>query len=92
MLFIARAMAAQDSGLEVKDRMWLKIIIPSAFLGTISFFYVQVNNENTKQVITFEFVTNRFGSSRLVIQSSSRICGSQRSKKVFGSHVETELH
>lgn len=33
MLFIARAMAATDSGLEVKDRMWLKITIPGAFLG-----------------------------------------------------------
>lgn len=34
MLFIARAMAVPESELEVKDRMWLKITIPNAFLGS----------------------------------------------------------
>lgn len=34
MVTIAKAMAAPDSGLEVKDRMWLKITIPNAFLGS----------------------------------------------------------
>ncbi|XP_037075386.1 segment polarity protein dishevelled homolog DVL-3-like [Pollicipes pollicipes] len=34
MLSVARAMAAPDSGLEVRDRMWLKITIPNAFIGS----------------------------------------------------------
>ncbi|RWS13042.1 Segment polarity protein dishevelled-like protein DVL-3, partial [Dinothrombium tinctorium] len=34
MLTIAKAMASPDSGLDVKDRMWLKIVIPNAFLGS----------------------------------------------------------
>ncbi|KAF0290810.1 Segment polarity protein dishevelled DVL-3 [Amphibalanus amphitrite] len=34
MLAVARAMAAPDSGLEVRDRMWLKITIPNAFIGS----------------------------------------------------------
>lgn len=33
MLSIARAMSAPDSGLEIKDRIWLKIIFPNSFLG-----------------------------------------------------------
>jgi len=33
MLTIVKAMAAPDSGLEIKDRMWLKITIPNAFIG-----------------------------------------------------------
>ena len=33
MLEIVRAMDCNDSGLEIKDRMWLKIVIPNAFLG-----------------------------------------------------------
>nr|CAD7416464.1 unnamed protein product [Timema cristinae]CAD7435140.1 unnamed protein product [Timema monikensis] len=33
MLTIARAMARPDSGLEIRDRMWLKITIPNAFIG-----------------------------------------------------------
>ncbi|KAK9974235.1 hypothetical protein ABG768_022341, partial [Culter alburnus] len=34
MASIAKAMASPDSGLEVRDRMWLKITIPNAFLGS----------------------------------------------------------
>lgn len=30
---IVRTMAAPDSGLEIRDRMWLKITIPNAFIG-----------------------------------------------------------
>lgn len=30
---VVRAMARPDSGLEVKNRIWLKINIPNAFLG-----------------------------------------------------------
>ena len=32
---IVRAMGMPDSGLEIKDRMWLKITIPNAFTGKI---------------------------------------------------------
>ena len=34
MLTIVRAMSRPDSGLEVRDRLWLKIVIPNAFIGT----------------------------------------------------------
>lgn len=34
MQAITKAMAAPDSGLDVRDRMWLKIKIPDAFLGS----------------------------------------------------------
>ena len=34
MLAIVRAMQKPDSGLEVRDRVWLKIKIPNAFLGS----------------------------------------------------------
>lgn len=33
MLTIVKAMASQDSGLDIRDRMWLKITIPNAFIG-----------------------------------------------------------
>ncbi|XP_023245606.1 segment polarity protein dishevelled homolog DVL-3-like [Copidosoma floridanum] len=33
MATIVRAMARPDSGLEIRDRMWLKITIPNAFIG-----------------------------------------------------------
>jgi len=34
---VVHAMAQPDSGLEVRDRMWLKITIPHAFIGRSSF-------------------------------------------------------
>uniref|UniRef100_A0A8C2DJT0 Dishevelled segment polarity protein 3a n=1 Tax=Cyprinus carpio TaxID=7962 RepID=A0A8C2DJT0_CYPCA len=34
MATVAKAMACPDSGLEVRDRMWLKITIASAFIGS----------------------------------------------------------
>lgn len=33
MLTIVKAMATPESGLDVRDRMWLKIVIPNAFIG-----------------------------------------------------------
>ena len=41
MLSIARAMSAPDSGLEIKDRTWLKITFSNAFLGSdmVSWLY-----------------------------------------------------
>ncbi|XP_014241712.1 segment polarity protein dishevelled homolog DVL-3 [Cimex lectularius] len=33
MLTIVRAMARPESGLEIRDRLWLKITIPNAFIG-----------------------------------------------------------
>lgn len=33
MTVVVKAMANPESGLEVRDRMWLKITIPNAFIG-----------------------------------------------------------
>jgi len=33
---IVHAMSAPDSGLEIRDRMWLKITIPNAFIGKLN--------------------------------------------------------
>jgi len=37
MLVVARAMARPDSGLEIRDRLWLKITIARAFIGQFYF-------------------------------------------------------
>ncbi|XP_031329952.1 segment polarity protein dishevelled homolog DVL-3 isoform X2 [Photinus pyralis] len=34
MAMVVQAMQRPDSGLEIRDRMWLKITIPNAFIGT----------------------------------------------------------
>lgn len=35
MQVIVKALASSDSGLDVRDRMWLKITIPNAFIGRL---------------------------------------------------------
>ena len=35
MAIVVRHMSAPESGLEIRDRMWLKINIPNAFIGKI---------------------------------------------------------
>ena len=35
---VVRVMQLPDSGLEIRDRMWLKITIPNAFLGMAGFW------------------------------------------------------
>lgn len=37
MQTIVKVMAAPESGLDVRDRMWLKITIPKAFIGKHNF-------------------------------------------------------
>lgn len=39
MATVAKAMACPESGLEVRDRMWLKITIANAFIGTSGFLH-----------------------------------------------------
>lgn len=37
MMVVVKAMASPESGLEVRDRMWLKVTIPNAFIGEMRF-------------------------------------------------------
>lgn len=39
MLTIVRAMARPESGLEIRDRLWLKITIPNAFIGSYKLYF-----------------------------------------------------
>ncbi|XP_074624978.1 segment polarity protein dishevelled homolog DVL-3-like isoform X1 [Acropora palmata] len=45
MTTVVKAMAAPDSGLDVRDRMWLKITIPNAFIGSdvVDWLYSRVD-------------------------------------------------
>ena len=51
MLSIVRAMSAPNSGLEIKDRTWLKITFTNAFLGsdTVSWLYESVQGFGSRK-------------------------------------------
>ncbi|XP_031640347.1 segment polarity protein dishevelled isoform X3 [Contarinia nasturtii] len=42
---IVKAMTKPDSGLEIRDRMWLKLVIPNAFIGADAVNWVLANVE-----------------------------------------------
>ncbi|XP_004527373.1 segment polarity protein dishevelled [Ceratitis capitata] len=45
---IVKAMTKPDSGLEIRDRMWLKITIPNAFIGADAVNWVSENVEDVQ--------------------------------------------
>lgn len=51
MMIIAKCMAKEDSGLEIKEREWLKVKIPDAFLGSdvVNWLYSHVQGFKTKR-------------------------------------------
>lgn len=65
---IVRAMAEPDSGLDIRDRIWLKIPIPKSFLGKDFPDIIWLN---------FTFLYLRFRSRELVIRKCRWICQSK---------------
>lgn len=51
MLSIVRAMARLDSGLEIRDRMWLKIVIPNSFIGLLNYIMLNLVHQIKKYFI-----------------------------------------
>lgn len=51
MSHIVKAMATSDSGLDVRDRTWLKITIPNAFIGSdvVEWLYGHVSGFNDRR-------------------------------------------
>ena len=51
MKTICSVMQRQDSGLEVRDRMWLKINIPAAFIGAdvVNWLFTNVTGFSDKR-------------------------------------------
>lgn len=64
MAVVAKAMACPESGLEVRDRMWLKITIANAFIGTsvkvgsvgLFFFLSPVYAHTDAHICSLQFV------------------------------------
>ena len=54
---IVKVMASPDSGLVVRDRMWLKITIPNAFIGSfmsiVCYFFSTMFNKSKSRLIIY---------------------------------------
>uniref|UniRef100_A0A671LNH9 Segment polarity protein dishevelled homolog DVL-3-like n=1 Tax=Sinocyclocheilus anshuiensis TaxID=1608454 RepID=A0A671LNH9_9TELE len=61
MAAVAKAMASPESGLEVRDRMWLKITIPNAFIGSdvVDWLYHHVEGFTDRREALLKFACSR---------------------------------
>ena len=66
MSLIVKALASTDSGLDVRDRMWLKITIPNAFIGSdlVDWLFTRV------QGFTDRREARKYASNLLKVNSS----------------------
>lgn len=64
MATVAKAMACPESGLEVRDRMWLKITIANAFIG------MSVKAENS-----ICYFLHQYAHPALILHLLSSVCG-----------------
>jgi hypothetical protein len=79
MATVVKAMAQPDSGLEIRDRMWLKITIPNAFIGKsldLLKLYMYIGNKYFKEVVILYTGEGGVGVLLLLIfKEIHEICG-----------------
>lgn len=74
MLTIAKAMANPDSGLDVKDRVWLKVVIPKAFLGSdvVDWLFCHVSGfQDRREAKKYAAQMNKSGYIKNTVNKSS---------------------
>jgi len=63
MVLVARAMSRPDSGLEIRDRLWLKITVPRAFIGQYSLITLSLTETKDFRLHFRNFLTCFLSSS-----------------------------
>eukprot|EP00794_Sanderia_malayensis_P015312 gene15312-16889_t len=84
MVTIVKAMASTDSGLDVRDRMWLKITIPKAFIGSdlVDWLYTHVEGfQDRRDARKF---ASKLLKARLIRHTVNKITFSEQCYYVFG--------
>lgn len=88
---VVRRMAMPDSGLEIRDRLWLKINIPNAFIGNLPVILLPLT------IITVSCITSllnvyRVGVGWLVISECTGFYRSTRFQEICCQYAEDWLH
>ncbi|KAE8620804.1 hypothetical protein XENTR_v10010482 [Xenopus tropicalis] len=81
---VAKVMASPESGLEVRDRMWLKITIPNAFLGSdmVDWLYHHVEGFQDRREAR-KFASNLLKAG-LIRHTVNKITFSEQCYYIFG--------
>ncbi|KAM9003122.1 LOW QUALITY PROTEIN: segment polarity protein dishevelled homolog DVL-3 [Sarcophilus harrisii] len=83
MATIVKAMASPESGLEVRDRMWLKITIPTAFIGSdvVDWLYHNVEVHDRREARKYASNLLKAGFIR---HTANKITFSEQCYYIFG--------
>lgn len=84
MLTVVKAMAASDSGLEIRDRMWLKITIPNAFIGADVVDWLNNHVEGFQDRREIRKYANHLLKANYIRHTVNKITFSEQCYYVFG--------
>ncbi|XP_014279981.1 segment polarity protein dishevelled homolog DVL-3 isoform X3 [Halyomorpha halys] len=91
MLTIVRAMARTDSGLEIRDRLWLKITIPNAFIGADVVEWLETHVEGFTDKRDARKYASQMLKAGYIRHTVNKITFSEQCYYVFGDLLSSEL-
>uniref|UniRef100_A0A8C7WT22 Dishevelled segment polarity protein 3b n=1 Tax=Oryzias sinensis TaxID=183150 RepID=A0A8C7WT22_9TELE len=84
MMVVVKAMACPESGLEVRDRMWLKVTIPNAFIGSDVVDWVHCNVEGLNDRREARKYASNLLKAGFIRHTVSKVTFSEQCYYVFG--------
>ncbi|KAF6726443.1 Segment polarity dishevelled-like protein DVL-3 [Oryzias melastigma] len=84
MMAVVKAMANPESGLEVRDRMWLKVTIPNAFIGSDVVDWVHANVDGLNDRREARKYASNLLKAGFIRHTVSKITFSEQCYYVFG--------
>ncbi|KAL1123355.1 hypothetical protein AAG570_002440 [Ranatra chinensis] len=91
MLTIVRAMARPDSGLEIRDRMWLKITIPNAFIGADVVDWLEMHVEGFADKREARKYASQMLKAGYIRHTVNKITFSEQCYYIFGDLLSTGM-
>ncbi|KAK9505294.1 hypothetical protein O3M35_009384 [Rhynocoris fuscipes] len=91
MSVIVRAMARPDSGLEVRDRLWLKITIPKAFIGADVVDWLETHVEGLSDKRDARKYASQMLKAGYIKHTVNKITFSEQCYYVFGDLLAADM-
>uniref|UniRef100_T1I6V0 Dishevelled 3 n=1 Tax=Rhodnius prolixus TaxID=13249 RepID=T1I6V0_RHOPR len=91
MSVIVRAMARPDSGLEVRDRLWLKITIPNAFIGADVVDWLEAHVEGLSDKRDARKYASQMLKAGYIKHTVNKITFSEQCYYIFGDLLAADL-
>ncbi|BES92425.1 Segment polarity protein dishevelled [Nesidiocoris tenuis] len=91
ILTVVRAMARPESGLEIRDRLWLKITIPNAFIGADVVDWLETHVEGLSDKRDARKYASQMLKAGYIKHTVNKITFSEQCYYVFGDLLSAEF-